>query len=446
MTHLQKKALIIDDEEDIRELLSLTLTRMDIDPIEAENIAEAKKALQQHSIDVCLTDMRLPDGNGLDFIQYLQTQYPHIPVAMITAYGNMESAIQALKAGAFDFVSKPIELTTLRQLVESALKLSHHTALSASHTGQKHPDQPQLLGNSPSMQKTRQLIQKLARSEAPVYIRGESGTGKEIAAKLIHLQSSRKDNAFVPINCGAIPSELMESEFFGHTKGSFTGAISDKPGFFHIANGGTLFLDEIADLPIAMQVKLLRAIQEKSFRPIGSQKEQQTNVRIISATHKDLEKLVSQGHFRQDLYYRINVIELPMPPLRERKEDILLLSEHILQRIHRSSIRLSEAAKEQLMHYTFPGNVRELENILERASTLCNHPVIEVSDMALPSSHTSPPPQYTTDIPPSPASEEAMILHALERTQWNRKAAAKILGLTYRQLRYRLHKMQRDKK
>jgi two-component system response regulator PilR (NtrC family) len=322
-------ALIIDDEPDIRELLEITLNRMEVDTRSAEDLAQARKLLAAENFDLCLTDMRLPDGNGIDFVRHIQQTKPEIPVAMITAHGNMESAIEALKAGAFDFVSKPVDLQMLRSLVTTALKLGNKSlAGPADKTAS-------LLGNSAAIQQTRNTISKLARSQAPVYISGESGAGKELAARLIHDTGPRSDQPFVPVNCGAIPAELMESEFFGHKKGSFTGAVSDKQGLFQAADGGTLFLDEVADLPLDMQVKLLRAIQEKAIRPIGTQQEVPINVRILSATHKDLHQLTEAGRFRQDLYFRINVIELHMPSLRERPEDIPLLVEHFLRQIAR---------------------------------------------------------------------------------------------------------------
>jgi len=322
-------ALIIDDEPDIRELLEITLNRMEVDTRSAEDLAQARKLLAAEDFDLCLTDMRLPDGNGIDFVRHIQQTKPEIPVAMITAHGNMESAIEALKAGAFDFVSKPVDLQMLRSLVTTALKLGNKSlAGPADKTAS-------LLGNSAAIQHTRSTISKLARSQAPVYISGESGAGKELAARLIHDTGPRSDQPFVPVNCGAIPAELMESEFFGHKKGSFTGAVSDKQGLFQAADGGTLFLDEVADLPLDMQVKLLRAIQEKAIRPIGTQQEIPIDVRILSATHKDLHQLTEAGRFRQDLYYRINVIELHMPSLRERPEDIPLLVEHFLRQIAR---------------------------------------------------------------------------------------------------------------
>jgi two-component system response regulator PilR (NtrC family) len=354
-------ALIVDDEPDIRELLELTLGRMDIETRSAANLTDARRLLDETDIDLCLTDMRLPDGDGLELVEYIQQNHPDLPVAVVTAHGNMETAVQALKAGAFDFISKPIDLHMLRKLVKGALKLG-------SFPERDRRSRDTLLGESAIMQTVRSTIAKLARSQAPVYISGESGTGKELVARLIHAKGPRSDSAFVPVNCGAIPSELMESEFFGHRKGSFTGAVTDKEGLFQAADGGTLFLDEVAELPLHMQVKLLRAIQEKAVRPVGEQKEIPVDVRVLSATHKDLAALVAAGDFRQDLYYRINVIELKVPSLHQRREDIPQLAEHILARLtagqNEAGPTLGQVALEALQRHAFPGNVRELENIL----------------------------------------------------------------------------------
>ncbi len=375
----RQRALIVDDEPDIRELLEITLGRMKLDTRSARNVREARDWLAREPFDLCLTDMRLPDGTGLELVQFIQQRYPQTPVAMITAYGSLDTAIGALKAGAFDFVTKPVDLARLRELVNSALRLQEQQAGDA-------PSDERLLGNSPPMQQLRSQIGKLARSQAPVYISGESGSGKELVARLIHEQGPRADKPFVPVNCGAIPSELMESEFFGHKKGSFTGAIEDKQGLFQAAQGGTLFLDEVADLPLGMQVKLLRAIQEKAVRAVGGQQEMVVDVRILCATHKDLAAEVAAGRFRQDLFYRLNVIELRVPPLRERREDIPLLANVLLQRLNQCShnnVQLSEDAIAKLQSYRFPGNVRELENMLERAYTLCEHERIEARDLRL---------------------------------------------------------------
>ncbi|MEO5574214.1 MAG: sigma-54 dependent transcriptional regulator [Gammaproteobacteria bacterium] len=440
----QHLALVVDDEPDIRELLELTLGRMNIDTYAAETVAQARGLLAKHRFDLCLTDMRLPDGNGIELVEYIQQSNPELPVAIITAYGNMETAIHALKAGAFDFVSKPIELQVLRNLISTALKLSDRptpTPRISSLT---------LLGNSEAMTTTRLTIAKLARSQAPIYISGESGTGKELVARMIHEQGPRADNPFIAVNCGAIPEHLMESEFFGYKKGSFTGATADKLGLFQVAEGGTLFLDEVADLPLHMQVKLLRAIQEKAVRPIGMQKEIAIDARILSATHKDLADLVKQGAFRQDLFYRINVIEMHVPSLRERPEDIAVLAEHILSRLAQQSNIvtpvLTPAAMDTLGRHQFPGNVRELENILERAITLCEGNTIDAHDLRLPQqqdikavkSDKLPLEPYLDNI------EKEVIVKALEQARYNKTAAAKLLGITFRALRYRLKKLGLD--
>lgn len=440
------KALIVDDEPDIRELLDITLSRMDIDTQLAEDITQAKHLLTQTNFDLCLSDMKLPDGNGIDFVRHIAEEYPQLPVAMITAHGNMESAIEALKAGAFDFVSKPVDLKMLRNLVSSALELKNKAADKIIHSVQA------LLGTSEIVENTRKTIVKLARSQAPVYISGESGSGKELVARLIHENGSRKAHPFVPVNCGAIPAELVESEFFGHKKGSFTGADSDKSGLFQAADGGTLFLDEVADLPLAMQVKLLRAIQEKAIRPIGHQTEIPINVRILSATHKNLQQLVDKDEFRKDLFYRINVIELKVPSLREHIEDIPLLSQHFLRKIAKEwqtdIAKLSVSAIRALQEYQFPGNVRELENILERAMTLFEGDSISVEDLQLPKARTiNDDMQSNTSYdnlsldPTLLNTEKEAIIKALEQTKYNKTAAAKVLGITFRALRYRIKKL-----
>jgi two-component system response regulator PilR (NtrC family) len=429
------RALVIDDEPDICELLSLTLGRMGIDTDVAGNVKGAKSKLAARHYDLCLTDMRLPDGDGLELVEWMQSNAPGVPVAVITAHGNIETAVQALKLGAFDFVSKPLDLRNLRNIIESALKLDDANG---------HPE-ARLLGKSAAMQQLRDMIDRVARSQAPVHISGESGTGKELVARLIHDSGPRKEGPFMPVNCGAIPSELMESEFFGHRKGSFTGAVSDKTGLVQSANNGTLFLDEIADLPLAMQVKLLRVIQEQSVRPVGSSKEESVNVRFLSATHQDLGKLVRSGDFREDLYYRINVIELHVPALRERSDDILQLADHILERLSGSKNRLDESAKSALQHYAFPGNVRELENLLERAVTLCRNGTIRADDLAfrVGGSQTSARPERPlSDLGDQlEGVQRQAIIDALERARYNKTAAAKILGLTFRQLRYRIKKL-----
>jgi two-component system response regulator PilR (NtrC family) len=444
-------ALVVDDEADIRELAELTLQRMDVDAVTAADIAGAKAALEKHAIGVCLTDMKLPDGDGIDLVNHIQTEYPDIPVAVITAYGSIDTAIQALKAGAFDFVSKPVDLNVLRRLVEHAMRLSEDPTMDRR-------SRDVLLGESDAMQQIRSTIVKLARSQAPVYIFGESGTGKELIAKLIHEKGPRRDRPFVPVNCGAIPGELMESEFFGHKKGSFTGANTDKQGLFQAADGGTLFLDEVAELPQHMQVKLLRAIQEKAVRPVGSQKEEPIDVRILSATHRDLAELVEEGNFRRDLYYRINVIQLRAPALRERPDDLPMLVDHVLDRIVGSSDTrpdLDDDALNALKQYSFPGNVRELENILERALTLSEGDTISVADLQLPEDPDTPAPALTHGDTPEPSGdfelehylgeiERDVITKALEKTRYNKTAAAQLLGISFRALRYRLKKLDME--
>jgi len=441
------QALVVDDEVDLLDLLTITLARMGITASTVENIANAKHLLASKHFDLCLTDMRLPDGSGIDLVAYIAERYPDLPVAMITAHGNMDSAVAAMKVGAFDFVSKPLDLQVLRRLVQAALRLkqSDRSTLSASAS--------QLLGQSSQIEELRRLIAKLARNQAPVFISGESGTGKELAARLIHAEGPRAQSAFVPVNCGAIPSELVESEFFGYKKGSFTGAVSDKEGLFQTADGGTLFLDEVADLPLAMQVKLLRAIQEKSVRPVGGQQEIPVDARIISASHKDLNGEVEKGTFRQDLFYRINVIELRIPTLRERSDDIPLLAEHIAARIAKQAGRelpkLSDSALQALQRHHFPGNVRELENILERALALCDDAVIDSSALYLPQANAPDSPEHALDLDVPLEDylgeiEKQAIMQALEETHWNRTAAAKKLGMTLRSLRYRLDKLGLD--
>lgn len=443
------RALIVDDEPDIRELLELTLGRMNIETRPAADLTQARQLLAAGTFDLCLTDMRLPDGSGLDLVRHIQDVQPDLPVAVITAYGSMDTAVEALKAGAFDFVSKPVNLNTLRNLINSALKLTDDYQQRDRRT------RDTLLGESEVMCNIRSTIEKLSRSQAPVYICGESGTGKELVARLIHSKGPRADMPFVPVNCGAIPSELMESEFFGHRKGSFTGATSDKAGLFQVAAGGTLFLDEVAELPLHMQVKLLRAIQEKAVRPVGAEREVSTDVRILSATHRDLAALVASGDFRQDLYYRLNVIQLRVPPLRERDSDIPLLAGHSLQKLARQSgqsgLELSAPAIRLLQDYPFPGNVRELENILERATTLCEGNVIQPEDLQLPVSDSTAGAGRHEEPPAEPGAvpldtymdniEKDVLLKALEQTHYNKTAAAKKLGITFRALRYRLKKL-----
>jgi two-component system response regulator PilR (NtrC family) len=493
-------ALIIDDEPDIRELLEITLIRMGIDTVSAKSVGDAHLALSKQKFDICLTDMNLPDGNGIELVSHIQEHYPNLPVAMITAYGNIETAISALKAGAFDFISKPVDLKQLRNLVTAALNLSetkHSNSERSNNSAQK------ILGQTLAIQTLNAQISKLARSQAPIYISGESGSGKELVARLIHEQSHRsKSGEFIAVNCGAIPSELVESEFFGHKKGSFSGAIDDKSGLFRAAEGGTLFLDEVADLPLAMQVKLLRAIQEKSIRPVGEQQETKVDIRLLSATHKDLSKLVQQGQFREDLFYRINVIKLDVPPLRERKADIPLLAHHFLNEVALQNNALKaefdSQALQALQEYSFPGNVRELQNTIERAFTLCDGNIICLEDLQFNSAgHTetlqdSPTFQIISETPSNTKQQESNLekvisgptlnnehafvandsqiqatnigarapkqsledyLEVIERkeieqalleTKWNRTAAAKRLGLSFRALRYKLKKLGLD--
>jgi len=429
----QPLALVVDDEPDICELLTLTLGRMDIRTESAADVSSAKKLLGKQRFDFCLTDMRLPDGDGLELVDWMQSHATGVPVAVITAHGNVETAVQALKLGAFDFISKPLDLGNLRKVVENALRVS----------GARQTENSKLLGQSPRMEELRDMIDKVSRSQAPVHISGESGTGKELVAKLIHESGPRADGPFIAVNCGAIPADLMESEFFGHRKGSFTGAINDKAGLLQCAENGTLFLDEIADLPLAMQVKLLRVIQEKKVRPVGAAREESVDVRILSATHRNLGQMVADDEFREDLFYRINVIELHVPALRERGDDVLLLAEFILARLD-AGASLDETARTALLGYSFPGNVRELENMLERAVTLCTSGKISAADLPQrPSTDTG------TSTPPLEGKlgdqvediQRQAIVEALEKTRYNKTAAAKLLGLSFRQLRYRIKKL-----
>ncbi len=444
-------ALVVDDEPDICELLALTLDRMDVEAVTCGNLATARDRLQRREFQLCLTDMRLPDGDGLELVQWIQAQGLGTPVAVITAHGNVETAVRALKYGAFDFISKPVDVGVLRKLVGSALRLP--TPASAGAGGKAR-----VLGESPAMRRLRETVAKVARSQAPVHITGESGTGKELVARMIHEQGPRAEGPFVPVNCGAIPSELMESEFFGHRKGAFTGATADKAGLFQAAEGGTLFMDEIADLPLPMQVKLLRVIQEKALRPVGQSAEVPVDVRILSATHKDLRALVAAGQFREDLYYRINVIELRVPPLRERGDDLALLTRHILERLAGGLgvpvPAVTPEAFRKLAGYHFPGNVRELENVLERALALCAGEVT-ADDIHVQAAATAP-----ADAPPAAAGapepaggrlgdrlesvERAAIEQALAANRYNKTATARQLGLTLRALRYRMEKLGMD--
>jgi len=436
--------LVVDDEPDICELLSITLQRMDLSPRTANNVATAQRLLKTEQFDLCLTDMQLPDGDGLELVKWIQHYSPSVPVAVITAHGNMETAVRALKLGAFDFVSKPLDLAGLRKLVATAIKMS------SNHDGDTSVFGPRLLGTSSAMHQLREMIARVARSQAPVHISGESGTGKELVAKLIHESGPRRDGPFVPVNCGAIPTDLMESELFGHKRGSFTGAVSDKKGLIQSAEGGTLFLDEIADLPLHMQVKLLRVIQEKAVRAVGEQLEVGIDVRVLSATHKNLSQLVADAKFREDLFYRVNVIELRVPSLRERPEDVLELAESVLRRLGRrmkiAPPMLAKDALAALEAYAFPGNVRELENILERAITLSTSGEITAGDIQLrPTAAGSSGTASSTAMGPLGDHlediERDAILKALEQTRYNKTAAAKVLGMSFRALRYRIKKL-----
>lgn len=435
-----KKILIIDDEPDIRELLVITLSRMGFDTQCAEDYATAIKLLNENNYDCCLSDMRLPDGDGIDIVKHIQQLNYSLPVAVISAHGNMELAIQAMKAGAFDFVSKPLSLELLRNLVTKAVESTEIPTIKTSSNPNTLNDPYQIIGESSAINSLKKTITKLARTQVPVYIQGDSGTGKELVAQQIHRQSARHGAPFIAVNCGAIPSELMESELFGHKKGSFTGANSDHDGLFQAAQGGTLFLDEIADLPLHMQVKLLRVLQEKKIRPIGAAQETIIDVRIISASHKNLSQLVTDGQFRQDLFYRINVIQILVPALNNRKKDITLLIPHILNKINQQNnafICIDSKAIKALQQYTFPGNIRELENLLERASALCDNDTIFISDLNIPEKASNNAEGLTIQ---TNAIEKEQIALALTENQWNQSATARQLGITLRQLRYRIEK------
>jgi len=445
----QRCVLIVDDEVDILELIELTLLRMGLDVERAMSVKEALAQLNSRHFDLCLTDMRLPDGTGIEIVDHITRGNLDLPVAVITAHGNTENAVAALKSGAFDYLAKPVGLDQLRTLVKSALSLPKANEAKVAEQAQGEKG---LLGESQAIQNVRALIEKLARSEAPVHITGESGSGKELAARLIHQKSARRDRPFVPVNCGAIPENLMESEFFGYKKGAFTGADADRDGFFQAANGGTLFLDEVADLPLPMQVKLLRSIQEKKARKVGSTQEDAVDVRIISATHQNLADCVESGKFRHDLYYRLNVIELRMPALRDMREDIPAIAGAILDKLAAQARvplpQLEQDAMQALMQYDFPGNVRELENILERAMALCDGAHVTQADLQLT------PPEAVEIVPVSEGGngkwplqeyldrvEKEAILEALEKTRYNRTAAAKLLGITFRAMRYRMERL-----
>jgi two-component system response regulator PilR (NtrC family) len=446
--------LLVDDEPDILQLLEITLTRMGIDSLCAATIEEARQALRTHEVSCCLTDMKLPDGNGLTLIEFCQKHYPEIPIAMITAHGSIETAILALKAGAFDFLTKPINLERLRDLVRHATRYHHRDQNTARNL---------LIGDSAPMQLLRDQINRVARSQAPVHLHGASGVGKEVVARAIHLLSPRAEQSFVAINCGAIPEELLESELFGHKKGAFTGAINDKPGLLLSAHGGTVLLDEVADLPLSAQVKLLRAIQEQCVRPVGAEREIPIDIRIISATHQNISAAVSEGRFRDDLYYRLNVIDIYVPRLKERPEDIPALTTHILARLSAGNrtTAISRAALDRLLTYDFPGNVRELENILSRAVALSDSDTLDTHDIQLQplsdsqgaaaaaSSVTGAEPESITDMLDVQGDleshlagiEKAILEQALQAHRWNKTATAKALGITFRSLRYRLKKL-----
>ena len=445
----QKRALVVDDEPDIRDLLSITLGRMDIAVDTAGDYATAVRKLGGESYDLVLTDMRLPDRDGLEIVEWIQAHRPGVPVAVITAHGNVEAAVRALKLGAFDFISKPLDLGSLRKLIAATLRLGSDLEATGRWSAMK------LHGTSKPMQQLRDMIGRVVRSQAPVHISGESGTGKELVARLIHESGARKDAPFVPVNCGAIPTELMESELFGHKKGSFTGAVADKEGLIRSAEGGTLFLDEVADLPLHMQVKLLRVIQEKKIRPVGETREIPVDVRILSATHRRLDEMVKAGRFREDLYYRINVIELRVPALRERLDDVPQLVEVLVEKVSRQigvpRPSISSAAMERLLEYSYPGNVRELENILERAVTLCVGDVVRPDDIQLRhgAANAAPADENQDDEDGIGEGLEGQLAHierdaivkALEQARYNKTRAAELLGITFRQLRYRIKKL-----
>jgi two-component system response regulator PilR (NtrC family) len=453
----QPVVLVVDDEPDLLELVSLTLSRMSFRTRTASDLNSARRLLKAERFDLCLTDMRLPDGDGLDLVAWIQENRATVPVAVITAHGNVESAVRALKLGAFDFVSKPLDLGVLRKLVGSAIKLGSASVEDTAATLRG----PRLLGGSAVMDQLREMIVRVARSQAPVHICGESGTGKELVARMIHESGARREGPFVAVNCGAIPTELMESEFFGHKRGSFTGAVADKKGLVQSAEGGTLFLDEVADLPLHMQVKLLRLVQEKTVRPVGESREEPVDVRILSATHKDLADLVARGLFREDLFYRINVIELRVPALRERSDDIAEIAAAILARLARrtnaEAPAISADAMRELEAYPFPGNVRELENVLERALTLSTGGTIAPEHIRLRASARPQAPELPAAVAAIAATdtgsalgsqlesiERDAIIKALEKTRYNKTAAAKLLGMSFRALRYRIKKLHID--
>lgn len=463
----QPLVLLVDDEEDLCTLMQMSLSRMGIKTHIAHRLEQAKKCLSENGYDACLTDLNLPDGNGLQLVEWITQHSPALPVAVLTAYGNMEIAIAALKAGAFDFVSKPINQKHLEQLLQKAL----NKPIENFQNKEDRLEQKLLIGQSLPIQQLRITLNKIARSQAPVFITGESGTGKEVIANLVHRLSNRNEGPFIAINCGAIPTELMESELFGHKKGSFSGAIQDKQGLIQSAHGGSLFLDEIAELPLTMQVKLLRAVQEKRIRPVGSDAEIDVDFRVISASHQDLEALVQQGRFRQDLFFRIHVMDLVLPPLRERGDDIILLAHHFIQKISQEwgipQKQLTERARNFLLSQYYPGNVRELRNIIERAITLSDEDKIDLQHLqsaplryptATPLDHQQEASNvFRSDILVSAKKlpdeglelyleniEKDILLNALNLTHWNRTLAAKKLGMSFRSLRYRLKKFGLD--
>ena len=443
------KALIIDDEPDIRALIQITLERMDIECSCAADFSQAIKLLEQQEFHFCLTDMKLPDGNGMDLIALAQKKYKRMPIAMITAFGNMETAVEALKSGAFDFIAKPIDLARLREVVTAALKLTEVPLA----TDVNKASTVRLIGDSKAMVSLNNQIEKVARTQAPIFIHGQSGTGKELVAQLIHSLGARRDKPFIAVNCGAIPRDLMESEFFGHIKGSFTGATSDKLGFFRAADGGTLFLDEVSELPIDMQAKLLRVIQEQSVRPVGHEQELPIDVRILSASHRDLHQRVEEELFRQDLYFRLNVITIKTPPLTQRPEDIPMLADHFIAKYAKEwqmpAVQLAPKTLAALCEYSFPGNVRELENILQRAFTMSENDVISIEDLNLPNHQSQPVQAVESSTNMADGNLEAYIENierlaineALEATRWNKTAAAEKLGISFRALRYRCKKL-----
>ncbi len=479
--NVRRRVLVVDDEADLRELLDLTIAGMGLDVDCAADVTRARALLATNSYALCLTDMRMPDGDGLELVELISREFPATPVAVITAYGSAENAVAALKAGAFDYLGKPVALEALRSLVRSAIQLPG-AGQSAEALEKGATDiTARMLGVSEAILEVRHQIGRLARSMAPVSIVGESGSGKELAARLIHEAGPRSREPFVGVNCGAIPEQLMEAEFFGHKKGAFTGADRDRDGFFQAANGGTMLLDEVADLPLVMQVKLLRAIQEKRVRKVGATIEEPVDVRIVSATHQDLAQCVAAGRFRQDLYYRLNVIELALPPLRERPEDIPVLAAAIIGKLAaRAGMghapALSTVTLLYLQSYNFPGNVRELENILERSLAFSDGLTVNVEDLALRPSVSDDAASERAEVPATATAaaaaaaaaagrggravarvspdgipeslpdyleqvERQAIERALEKTRFNRTAAARLLGITFRALRHRMQRL-----